>query len=54
MKYLEEREIGFDVGVTKVPIVCQAVLFDLLLGDYKVRPDEAMGYKACENAGEDF
>ncbi|CBH21072.1 conserved protein of unknown function [Acetoanaerobium sticklandii] len=54
MKYLEEREIGFDVGVTKVPIVCQAVLFDLLLGDYKVRPDEVMGYKACENAGEDF
>ena len=54
MKYLEEREIGFDVGVTKVPIVCQAVLFDLLLGDYKVRPDEAMGYRACEIAGEDF
>ncbi len=54
MSYLEERDIGFDVGVTKVPIVCQAVLFDLLIGDYKVRPDEKMGYKACENAKETF
>lgn len=51
MKYLEENNIGFDVQVTKVPIVCSAVLFDLTYGDYKVRPDAAMGYKACENAG---
>ena len=28
-KYLEERGIGFDVGVTKVPLVCQSDLFDL-------------------------
>src|SRR5690554_6972563 len=28
MKYLEEKDIGFDVQVTKVPIVCSAVLFD--------------------------
>lgn len=54
MTYLEERNIGFDVGVTKVPIVCQAVLFDLLVGDYKVRPDEKMGYKACENSKDTF
>ncbi|MGL4740382.1 MAG: P1 family peptidase [Sarcina sp.] len=50
MQYLEERNIGFDVTVTKVPIVCSAVLFDLVCGDYKVRPDKKMGYKACENA----
>lgn len=50
MKYLEERNIGFDVQVTKVPIVCSAVLFDLAIGDYKVRPDLKMGYEACMNA----
>ncbi|MEL7597658.1 MAG: P1 family peptidase, partial [Clostridiaceae bacterium] len=47
MKYLEENGIGFDVGVTKVPIVCGAALFDLAIGDYKVRPDKEMGYRAC-------
>ncbi len=51
MHYLEEQEIGFDVGVTHVPIVSGAVLFDLTCGDYKVRPDKAMGYQACVNAG---
>ena len=50
MKYLEERDIGFDVQVTKVPIVCSAVLFDLVVGDYRVRPDFKMGYEACGNA----
>lgn len=50
MEYLEEKGIGFDVQVTKVPIVCSAVLFDLVVGDYKVRPDRVMGYKACVNA----
>ena len=50
MKYLEERNIGFDVQVTKVPIVCSAVLFDLVVGDYKIRPNLEMGYRACVNA----
>lgn len=50
MKYLEERNIGFDVQVTKVPIVLSAVLFDLVVGDYRVRPDFNMGYNACINA----
>lgn len=50
MKFLEERDIGFDVQVTKVPIVLSAVLFDLVVGDYKIRPDFQMGYKACLNA----
>jgi len=50
MQYLEEREIGFDVQVTRVPIVCGTVLFDLLIGDYKIRPDKEMGYRACLNA----
>ena len=50
MQYLEEREIGFDVGVTHVPIVPASVLFDLAVGDYKIRPDSKMGYLACLNA----
>lgn len=50
MRYLEERGIGFDLGVARVPIVTGAVLMDLALGDPKVRPDAAMGREACRNA----
>ena len=50
-QYLEERGIGFDVGVARVPLVCQACLFDLGLGRAGVRPDRAMGYAACRAAG---
>ena len=47
MEYLEERKIGFDVGVTVVPLVAQSCIFDLTVGDMKVRPDRAMAYEAC-------
>lgn len=50
MRYLEEKEVGLDVGKTKVPIVASAVIFDLNIGDYKIRPDLNMGYMAAENA----
>ncbi|EQB90115.1 L-aminopeptidase/D-esterase-like protein [Clostridium punense] len=50
MEYLESKNIGFDVGVTKVPIVCGAVIFDLVIGNYKIRPDKNMGYEACINS----
>lgn len=50
MQYLEEQGIGLDVGVAKVPIVPAAVLFDLQLGDGKVRPDKRMGYEAVSKA----
>ena len=50
MQYLEENTIGFDVQVTRVPIVCGAALFDLTIGDHTVRPDKEMGYQACLNA----
>ena len=50
MRYLEEHDIGFDVGVTKVPLVCQSDLFDLTVGDAHTRPDAAMAYQACVNA----
>lgn len=51
MQYLEEQGIGFDVQVAKVPIVCGAALFDLIIGDPAVRPDKEMGYRASINAG---
>lgn len=47
MEYLEEKKIGFDVGVTVVPLVAQSCIFDLTVGDMKVRPDENMAYTAC-------
>ena len=50
MRLLEERGIGFDVGVTKVPLVAQADLFDLTVGDPFVRPGAAMGYEAARLA----
>lgn len=50
MQLLEEKGIGRDVGVTVVPNVCSAILFDLKCGSHSVRPDAAMGRKAGENA----
>lgn len=50
MQFLEERGIGFDVQVTRVPIVPTAILFDLRLGDAKARPDARMAYAACQQA----
>ena len=47
MRYLEERGIGFDTGVTRVPLVCQSCVFDLAIGRMDVRPDAAMAYAAC-------
>lgn len=52
MRYLEEKGIGYDVGVTHVPLVSQSDLFDLTVGDGKVRPDADMGYEAAKNAME--
>jgi len=51
MRYLEERGIGFNVGVGVVPIVAAAVLFDLSIGRPDVRPDAGAGYAACGAAG---
>ncbi|MGM0410404.1 MAG: P1 family peptidase [Bacillota bacterium] len=50
MKYLEENNIGFDTGAAKVPIVSSAILYDLDIGDPKIRPDQKMGYDASLNA----
>jgi len=50
VRYLEERGIGFDAVVARVPIVPSAVIFDLAIGDPRARPDAAMGYEACVRA----
>ncbi|MBR5930827.1 MAG: P1 family peptidase [Lachnospiraceae bacterium] len=52
MQYLSEHDIGFDVDVTKVPLVVQSDLFDLTVGASNVYPDEAMGYEATRRAFE--
>ena len=49
-QYLEEQNVGFPAGPVRVPIVPTAVIFDLGVGDAKVRPDREMGYQACLNA----
>ena len=53
MRYCEENKLGLNTGLGIVPIVPAAVLFDLGIGDPKVRPDAEMGYHACLNATED-
>ena len=50
MEFLEEQGRGFDVAVTRVPIVPTAVIFDLSVGNHQLRPDKAMGYAACQAA----
>ena len=47
MQYLEEKKIGFNTGIARVPIVPSAILFDLNLGRADVRPDSVMGYQAA-------
>lgn len=50
MRWLDEQGIGLDVGAARVPIVPAAVLFDLHVGDARIRPDAASGYAACQAA----
>lgn len=52
-RYLEERNIGFDTGVKKVPIVSGAIIFDLAIGK-PVYPDIQAGYMAAKNATDNF
>lgn len=53
MRWLEERGVGMDVRFGTLPIVPAAVLFDLPMGDARIRPDAASGYAACEAASTD-
>jgi L-aminopeptidase/D-esterase-like protein len=53
MRWLEERGIGVQVGPARVPIVPAAILFDLWVGDARIRPDAASGHAACATASRD-
>ena len=50
MQYLEENGRGYRIGSMVVPIVPAAILFDLGVGDGKIRPDAQAGYAACRSA----
>jgi L-aminopeptidase/D-esterase-like protein len=50
VRFLEEKGVGLDVGVARIPLVSAAVLFDLVVGSPAVRPDAGMGYEAAASA----
>jgi L-aminopeptidase/D-esterase-like protein len=50
MRYLEERRIGFEFGPAHVPIVPAASIFDLSVGDGRIRPGADCGYQAARAA----
>ncbi len=50
VRYLEERGIGFETTAARVPIVPAAILYDLGIGDARIRPDAEAGYRACRAA----
>ncbi|MES2784908.1 MAG: P1 family peptidase [Pseudomonadota bacterium] len=50
VRWLEEQGVGYPIGPARLPLVPAAVLFDLLVGDWRVRPDAAAGYAACQAA----
>ena len=47
MRYLEEKNAGVKIGAGVVPIVPAAILMDLGVGNFKIRPTADSGYKAC-------
>jgi L-aminopeptidase/D-esterase-like protein len=52
VRYLEEHNLGFKIGnLGVVPIVPAAILMDLGVGNFKIRPNADSGYKACLAAG---
>lgn len=52
MRWLEEKGHGLSVGPVKIPIVPAAVIFDLWVGDARIRPDAMSGYRACQAASD--
>jgi L-aminopeptidase/D-esterase-like protein len=54
MRWLDEQGIGLAVGTARVPIVPAAVLFDLLVGDPRIRPGAEAGYAACTAASREM
>lgn len=53
VEYLREQNIGFAAGDKVVPLVAQAILFDLNTPNEYHYPDKKMGYAAAKNATAD-
>ena len=53
MRYLSERDVGFETGAARVPIVPAAILYDLGIGDPAIRPTADCGYRAATAARSD-
>lgn len=51
MQWLEEQGRGFETTGGRVPIVVSMCLYDLAVGDGRVRPGAPQGYSACTAAG---
>lgn len=48
VRWLEEHNLGYEIpGRGVVPIVPAAILMDFGVGNYKIRPGDEDGYKAC-------
>ena len=53
MRYLEQQGVGFPFGGAVIPIVPAAILFDLGVGDPKIRPGADCGFAAAKAATDD-
>jgi len=54
MRYLDEQDVGYQMGRKVIPIVVGAILYDLVLeGDEKIRPGPGCGYAAASAASSD-
>ena len=50
MTYLEEKNIGYDTSFAKIPLIPTAVIYDLNIGNAKIRPVAENAIIACNNA----
>ena len=50
VRWLDERGAGYETSVARVPLVPSAILFDLGVGDPKIRPTADCGYRAAAAA----
>ena len=53
VQFLEEQNIGYFTNYGIVPIVPAAVIYDLNIGNSKIRPIAENAYRACKNAKAD-
>ena len=50
LRFLEEKKVGIAYGGMRIPIVPGASIFDLGVGDGKIRPTADCGYRAAQAA----